>query len=116
VILGLSFIRILQMPSVLILSVAAIACNLIGRFSSLYTSTLFMGKLPDGFGKLNFSALLTWGGLRGGLCIALAMSTKPMIPPDIYHIVLGCTYAIVFFTTVVQGLTMKKGYQKIKPV
>ena len=116
VILGLSFIRILQMPSVLILSVAAIACNLIGRFSSLYTSTLFMGKLPDGFEKLNFSALLTWGGLRGGLCIALAMSTKSMIPPDIYHIVLGCTYAIVFFTTVIQGLTMKKVYQKIKPV
>lgn len=115
VILGLSFIRILQMPSVFILSVAAIVCNLIGRFSSLYTSTFFMGGLPDGFGKLNFSTLLTWGGLRGGLCIALAMSTKPMISSEIYHIVLGCTYAIVFFTTVIQGLTMKKVYSLIKP-
>ena len=57
---------------------------------------------------------MTWGGLRGGLCIALAMSTKEMVPDDIYYIILGGTYAIVFFTTVVQGLTMTPVYKRIQ--
>jgi CPA1 family monovalent cation:H+ antiporter len=114
VILGLSFIRIMQMPMVIILSLIAIICNFAGRFSSLFVSTFFMGELPDGYGKAGFSTLFTWGGLRGGLCIALAMSASSMVSSDIYHIVLGCTYAIVFFTTVIQGLTMKKVYEKIR--
>ena len=75
-----------------------------------------LGKLPDNYTKLNFVKLLTWGGLRGGLSIALAMSTRSMLTDDVYHIVLGCTYAIVFFTTVIQGLTMKKVYEGISGV
>lgn len=113
VILGLSFVRILGMQDVILLSLIAIVLNLIARFTSLFISTFLMGKLPDGYNKLGFSTLLTWGGLRGGLCIALAMSTSSMIPQDTYYIVLGCTYAIVFFTTVIQGLSMKKVYSLI---
>ena len=41
------------------------------------------------------------------------MSTKNILPQDIYYIILGCTYAVVFFTTVVQGLTMKPVYKRI---
>ena len=36
-----------------------------------------------------------------------------LIPEETYVIILGCTYAIVFFTTVVQGLTMKKVFRSI---
>ncbi len=114
VILGLTFIRILEMPRVLILSLAAIICNLAGRFTSLFLGTCCMKKIPDGFSKGKFSALLTWGGLRGGLSIALAMSTLEFLPESTYHIVLGCTYAIVFFTTVFQGLTMEKVYHRLR--
>ncbi|MCR5304564.1 MAG: sodium:proton antiporter [Lachnospiraceae bacterium] len=113
VMLGLSFVRILQMERVLLLSAMAVLCNLAARFASLYLSTFLMGKLPDGYSPVNFAKLLTWGGLRGGLSIALAMSTYSMLPDNTYHIVLGCTYAIVFFTTVVQGLSMKKVYERI---
>jgi len=111
VIMGLSFVRILQMPRILLLSVLAILCNLVGRSGSLWAGTYLMGRLPDGFGRKGFTALFTWGGLRGGLSIALAMSTATILPSDAYRILLGCTYAIVFFTTVVQGLTMKKVYR-----
>jgi len=114
VIMGLSFVRILQMEHVLILSLGAIAMNLIARAASVGVSTFVMGPIPDGFGRWNFIKLLTWGGLRGGLCIALAMSTKGMISSDQYCIILGCTYAIAFFTTVVQGLTMRKVYARMK--
>jgi CPA1 family monovalent cation:H+ antiporter len=72
-----------------------------------------MGPIPSGFNKKNFINLMTWGGLRGALCIALAMSTKSMIPDETYRIILGGTYAIVAFTTIVQGLTMPAVYRKI---
>ena len=41
------------------------------------------------------------------------MSTREILPEQTYFIILGGTYAIVFFTTVVQGLTMKPVYNKI---
>lgn len=113
VILGLSFIRILQMPHVILLSLVAILCNIVGRAGSVFSSTFLMGKLPDNYNKPGFTLLFTWGGLKGGLCIALAMSTFSMLTKEEYHIILGCTYAIVFFTTIIQGLTVKKVYDGI---
>lgn len=46
--------------------------------------------------------------------MALAMSTRPMLEPQTYYIVMGGTYAIVFFTTIIQGMTMQKVYQGIE--
>ena len=110
VMLGLSFVPIIQMPHVRGLVLIAILCNWIGRAGSVALSTPAMGNLPDNYNWKNFTMLLTWGGLRGGLCIALAMSTKPMLASHTYQLILGGTYAIVFFTTVIQGLTMSKVY------
>lgn len=47
--------------------------------------------------------LLTWGGLKGGISIALAMKT-PEFPGR--NAVLTVTYAIVVFSVLVQGLTV----------
>ena len=108
VILGLTFVRIRQMPHVLLISLIAIVCNFGGRIGSLLAGTFCMGKIPDGYKRGEFIKIFTWGGLRGGLCVALAMSTSGMLPQDVFHYILGGTYAIVFFTTVIQGLTMRK--------
>lgn len=48
-------------------------------------------------------AALTWGGLRGGLAVALALSITPGRPHDR---ILAITYIVVIFAIVVQGLTM----------
>lgn len=114
VMLGITFLSILQMEHVLIISVVAIILNLIGRSGSLGVGTLFMGEVPDGYDKKNFVKLLTWGGLRGGLSIALAMSTVEMVSSETYYILLGATYAVVAFTTIVQGMTMQKVYKNIE--
>ena len=113
VLLGLSFVSVMRMEYVLLLSATAILANLIARSASLSLSTLVIGKIPDNFSRFGFVTLLTWGGLRGGLSVALAMSTKDMLPEKTYFIILGCTYAVVFFTTVVQSLTMKPVYNRI---
>ncbi len=114
VILGLSFIYILQLRHVVTVSLIAIVCNFLCRAGSVGVCTFLMGKIPDGYNRRGFTALLTWGGLRGGLSLALAMSTVTIVDERIYHIILGGTCAVVFFTTIVQGLTMKKVYQRIE--
>lgn len=58
--------------------------------------------------------LLTWGGLKGGICIALALGTRNIFTTDQYNFVITSTYAVVVFSTLVQGLTVKKVYAKIK--
>ena len=113
IMLGLSFMRIMQMPRIALLSLAAVLVNLASRFGSLWAGTWLLGPLPDGYDRLRFSTLFTWGGLRGGLSVALAMSTAALLGSEDYIILLGCTYAVVFFTTVVQGLTVKRVYNRL---
>lgn len=48
--------------------------------------------------------ILIWGGLRGGLAIALALSLPAS---ENRHIILAMTYAVVVFSIIVQGLSMK---------
>ncbi len=54
-------------------------------------------------------SILTWGGLRGGLALAMALA----LPKDEYRpIVLVMTYACVVFSVVVQGMTVKPLVEK----
>jgi CPA1 family monovalent cation:H+ antiporter len=53
--------------------------------------------------------VLTWGGLRGGISVALALSlagTLGVKSPQVYHVFLVMTYVVVVFSIVVQGLTI----------
>ncbi|MEY3265166.1 MAG: hypothetical protein RL717_2643 [Pseudomonadota bacterium] len=57
-------------------------------------------RLPKGA-----ATVLTWGGLRGGISVALALSLPPGPQRDI---VLALTYCIVVASILVQGLTIGK--------
>lgn len=46
--------------------------------------------------------ILTWGGLRGGLSIAMALAVPPMPARDL---ILVMTYAVVAFSILIQGLS-----------
>lgn len=59
----------------------------------------------------NTVRILTWGGLRGGISVALALS----LPPGaIREQLLMATYAIVLFSLLVQGTTIKRLLPKAK--
>lgn len=51
--------------------------------------------------------IITWGGLRGGLSVALALNLPDNLG-DGKSLILFLTYAVVLFTILVQGLTLKK--------
>jgi monovalent cation:H+ antiporter, CPA1 family len=48
--------------------------------------------------------IMTWGGLRGGISVALALSLPPSREREI---ILAVTYIIVVFSIIFQGLTLK---------
>ncbi len=48
--------------------------------------------------------ILTWGGLRGGISVALVLSLDPGLARDVF---LTMTYLVVIFSISVQGLTLK---------
>lgn len=56
-------------------------------------------------------SILTWGGLRGGISVALALSL-PDVPEKAS--ILAATYAVVVFSIIVQGLTMKRLVERFK--
>ncbi len=59
--------------------------------------------------KVEFSQgvvrILTWAGLRGGISVALALSLPPIAEKPL---LLTCTYMVVLFSILVQGMTIKK--------
>ena len=65
------------------------------------TTLVHLRRLP----KASGIAVLTWGGLRGGISVALALA----LPQGDYRgALLTVCYGVVVFTIVVQGLTMPR--------
>ena len=64
--------------------------------------------------------ILTWGGLRGGLALAMALSIPSgiMVIPDklidVKELILVMTYAVVVFSILIQGSTITPMIEKAK--
>ncbi len=86
-----------QILASVLLIAAALAARLISVWLPMH---LVRGR--DGYGP-GTVRLLTWGGLRGGIAISLALGLPDS--PHRTHLVTA-TYAIVLFTIAVQGLTV----------
>lgn len=84
---------------------------LFARFISIYIPVRII-PFRKKFGKQSI-IILVWGGLRGGVSIALALS----IDNDLNkNLLLAITYFVVLFSIIVQGLTVGKLTGKIENV
>lgn len=114
VLIGLSFVYVVNVKFGIIIAIAVIAINLIARFAGVFISSVMVRNNPGHYSDKNLSVLLTWSGLKGGLCLALGMSTGSFLPSIIYEYFLIVTFSIIVFTTIIQGLTVPKVYRKIE--
>jgi CPA1 family monovalent cation:H+ antiporter len=96
--LGLQFDSRVQVAAI-----CAIALSPLVRVASVLLTTHWLhARNPDRWAAV---AVLTWGGLRGGISVALALSLPPS--PWRNGILFVC-YAVVVFTILVQGTTMPR--------
>ncbi|MEO6304117.1 MAG: sodium:proton antiporter [Bacteroidia bacterium] len=90
--------------SYILVGVVLIIVVLSARYISLLPAFFLFNRKENNKG-LNL-AVLTWGGLRGGISIALALSLVGKVENSSLFIV--STYCIVLFSILVQGLSIKK--------
>lgn len=106
--IGLEVLVLRFEPSFSWIAVAAIPLVLFGRFMAVSvpvtmlrrTNAFLKGTIP----------VLTWGGLRGGISIALALSLPEVAEKSV---ILAATYAVVLFTIIVQGLSLRSLVQRV---
>jgi CPA1 family monovalent cation:H+ antiporter len=101
--IGLEMLVIPFSVPTLLLSLCAIPVVLASRYISVLLPIGLL-RFHTCFEK-NETSLLTWGGLRGGLSVALALSVPAAMHGQTF---VAITYVIVLFSILVQGLTIGK--------
>ncbi|MFT7032495.1 MAG: CPA1 family monovalent cation:H+ antiporter [Cyclobacteriaceae bacterium] len=107
ILIGLEMIIIAQSFEMEYLSIGglAIVVVLVARFLGVSIPVVIMELFGVEFEKKSI-LILTWGGLRGGISVALALSLSDTLP--VKDLIVAATYAVVVFSILVQGLTIEK--------
>jgi len=107
ILIGLEIIPILQNFdfSYILIIIFTIVIVVIARGIGVFIPIKIL-SIKKSFEK-NTALIISWGGLRGGLSIALALNLPDAIGQG-KDLILILTYGVVLFTILVQGLTLKK--------
>jgi len=101
VMIGMEMLVLAFQSTYIIAGLIAIPIVLLSRYLSLWHPIKFFAK------KLEFvphtNIIMTWGGLRGGISIALALSLTQDMHKELFLVI---TYIIVAFSIIGQGLTV----------
>ncbi len=101
VLIGMEMLILTFEGSYILSGILAVPIVLLCRYISLWYPIKFFSK------KLNFlpntNIIMTWGGLRGGISIALALSLTQDMHRELFLVI---TYVIVVFSIIGQGLTV----------
>ena len=109
VLIGLEVVMIAYSANLFIAGALTIVIALLARFIVVGMTTKTFHRqldLPVGAWKV-----LTWGGLRGGISVALVLQLPTGSERDI---LLALTYAVVIFSILVQGLSVGKVAKSIR--
>ncbi|NOY67330.1 MAG: sodium:proton antiporter, partial [Gammaproteobacteria bacterium] len=107
VMMGLEILIVSLKSEYLIAGLLLIPIVLITRWVSVGLPIFFMRFFREFSPRV--VSILTWGGLRGGISVALALSLPAGSERDL---ILTVTYCVVIFSIMVQGLTIGKLIKK----
>ncbi|PKA82432.1 sodium/proton antiporter (CPA1 family) [Ulvibacter sp. MAR_2010_11] len=103
VLIGMEMLVLTYEGHYIVAGIIAIPIVLACRFTSLVLPINFFKKRLDFVPNTNI--IMTWGGLRGGISIALALGLTQEMHRDLFLVI---TYVVVVFSILVQGLTVEK--------
>ncbi len=109
VLIGMEMLVLAFEGKYIVAGLIAIPMILISRYSSLLLPINFFKKRLDFVPNTNL--IMTWGGLRGGISIALALGLTQEMHRDLFLVI---TYVVVVFSIIVQGLTVGKLVKRLQ--
>ncbi|MGC1260917.1 MAG: sodium:proton antiporter [Jannaschia helgolandensis] len=90
--------------SFLIAGIASIGLHLVARFAAVAVPIALLKPFGPNF-EDGITRIMTWGGLKGGISVALVLA----LPENEWKpLMLTCTYIVVLFSIIVQGLTVAR--------
>ncbi len=116
--IGMSMLLFQFHPEDWIMMAIAIPLVLAARYLSVFVSYIGFNRYRS-YNRWSIK-ILTWGGLRGGLALAMALSipTGILVIPekliDVKELILVMTYAVVVFSILIQGSTITPMIEKAK--
>ena len=108
--IGFNLLVVKDLNNYWIPGLSCVLLVLFARYISIWLPTKFI-KFREKFSKGTIKVLV-WGGLRGGVSIALALSIEDGPNKDI---IIAITYFVVVFSIIVQGLTIDKLAARVFP-
>ncbi len=103
VLIGLEVLVLRFQDEYLFAGLLAIPLVLFARFVSVSLPVQFFRLFEDLTNRA--TVILTWGGLRGGISVAMALS----LPASTYRdAIVAMTYIVVVFSILIQGLTIER--------
>lgn len=99
--IGLEVLVLNLSPDFALVALLAVPLSLLARYVAVAGPVTLLGRWQSF--QRGTVAVLTWGGIRGGISVALALSL-PEGPAR--ATILAGTYAVVLFTIIVQGLSV----------
>ncbi|MEH6511894.1 sodium:proton antiporter [Maribacter arcticus] len=108
VLIGMEMLVLSFKTEYVIAGLLAIPLILICRYLSLLLPIKFFEKKLDFVPRTNL--IMTWGGLRGGISIALALGLSDDMFRDAFLVI---TYIVVVFSIIGQGLTVEKLIKRV---
>ena len=101
VLIGMEMLILTFEGNYILAGLLAIPIVLLSRYLSLWFPIKFFAKKLEFVPNTNL--IMTWGGLRGGISIALALSLTQEMHRELFLVI---TYVIVVFSIIGQGLTV----------
>ncbi len=108
VLLGMEILVLTFNVDYILAGLLAIPVVLLCRYVSLLLPINFFKKKLDFVPRTNL--IMTWGGLRGAISIALALGLTEAMNRDLFLVI---TYVVVVFSIIVQGLTVSRLVKKV---